>query len=180
MPYRCDCGTVLALDALLDALPAHGTGSSRMIKTRCPGCDTPMEIRLGNGRFEVGYSSFGGSVHFEAMKEVKLPGLHVVPGPPDDLDVTIGARHWHFSVPSTARQRFIVLDLAFAAGKRLGDLDFAQWGVDVEAVERNARRVEPASDVVIAGGDFLHLRGPEPALINAWRYVNDGGTRRGT
>jgi hypothetical protein len=176
MPYRCDCGTVLDLIALLDRLPGDGTSASRMIGTRCTGCDAPMELRLGNGRFDVGYSYFGGSMHFEPVKEVSVPGLHVTPGAPDDLDVILGTRHWHFSVRTTSRQRFLVFDRAFAAGKRLDALDFAQWGVGVEAVEREEKRMEPAGDLTVIAGDFLHLAVPAPALTSAWYYLNGGHT----
>ena len=178
MPYQCDCGTALDLVALLDGLPPDGTSASRMVGTRCAGCKEPIELRLGNGRVEVGYSYFGGSMHFEVMKEVKVRGLHVTPGAPDDLDVTLGERHWHFSVRTPSRLRFVVFDHAFAAGKPLHALDFAQWGVAVVAVERDDTQMEPVDALTLAGGDFLHLRGPAPALTLAWHYINDGRNAR--
>jgi len=179
MTYRCTCGAVLDLVALLDSLPEDGTSAARMVGTRCPGCRAPLELRLGNGRFEVGYSYFGGSVHFEVMNEVRVPGLHVTPGSPDDLDVTLGDRHWHFSVRTLSHQRFIVLNGAFAAGERLDALNFAQWGVEVESLERNATRLEPAGDFTLSAGDFLRLCGPAPALTLAWHYLNDGRNASG-
>jgi len=174
MAYRCECGCALDFVAVLDALPRDGSSGSGMVQTRCGGCNTPLELRLSNGRYEVGYSYFGGSMHFEPMKTVRVAGLTVQPSAPDDLDVTLGARHWHFSVDRPSHQRFAVLAAAFARGRRLSSLDFRQWNVTVEAVERNGVRNGADGEWLLEGGDFLHLSGPAPALTRAWHYMNDG------
>ena len=174
MPYACECGRKLDLVAALDALPPNGTSRSGMVYAKCTACEKGIELRLRNNRFEVGYSYFGGSMHFESTQTVRVSGLKIVPSDLDDLDVTLGERHWHFSVSTPSHQRFIVFANAFAAGKRLAELDFGQWNVTVEAIERNAANMTLADDLVLATGDFLHLCGPGPALTRAWHYLNDG------
>lgn len=141
-------------------------------------CGRKDEIRLGSGRFEVGYTYFGGSMHFDPVHTVRVAGLRITPSDPDDLEVVIGDRHWHFGIHHVSHQRFVVFARAFAAGKRLGDLNFQPWGVSVERVERGTGKLEPEPNLVVAAGDFLHLAGPQPALIRAWHYLNDGRPRQ--
>lgn len=59
-------------------------------------------------------------------------------------------------------------------GKRISELDFARFGVSVERVERDDEKREPDPGFTLAGGDFLHLLGPAPALTKAWYYLCDG------
>jgi hypothetical protein len=178
MRRACDCGQTFDLAAFLDGLPRDGIASSGMVAHSCPGCGRSVELRLRNGGFDVGYTYFGGSLHFETLKEVRVPGLRVVPSDPDDLDVWLGPRRWHFGWDRPSRLRFAVLSSAFAAGKRLGDLDFDQLQVVVEAVERVGERLAPDRNFLLAESDFLHLRGAGPALTRAWHYMNDGRGRR--
>jgi hypothetical protein len=75
MPYTCACGQKLDLEALLDRLPSNGMGSSAMLSTACSSCGASIELRLHNGGFDVGYSYFGGSMHFEPAQTVSMKGL---------------------------------------------------------------------------------------------------------
>ena len=168
------CGHAIDLPALLDATPRNGAGSSGMFFAKCPACGEGTELRLANGTATTGYSYFGGSLHFEPMKTCRVAGLKVTASDPDDLDVTLGARHWHFSIDTPSRLRFVVLGNAFAAGRALGELDFAPWGVVVEKVERDGARFDPDAAFTLQPGDFLYLCGPAPALTRAWHYMNDG------
>jgi len=177
MPSICDCGQKLDLIAALDALPTDGMGRSGMFVHSCSGCGQKIEVRLRNGKLEVGYSYFGGSMHFEVMRETRVTGLKITRSDPDDLDVGIGTRRWHFGIRHISRLRFVVLPQAFAAGKRLGELNFEQWGVTVMSIERGTQRIEPEPGIIIAPEDFLHLAGPDPALTRAWHYMNDGKSK---
>jgi hypothetical protein len=168
------CGHPVDLPALLDATARNGVGSSAMFFAKCPVCGEGTELRLENGRATIGYSYFGGSMHSEPMKTFRVAGLRVEALDPDDLNVRLGDRHWHFSVDAPSRLRFVVFERAYAAGKALSDLDFARWHVTVAQVERGAARFEPDPGLVVEPGDFLHLRGPAPALTRAWHYMNDG------
>ena len=174
MAFSGLCGHAIDLPTLLDATPRNGAGSSGMFFAKGPACGEGTELRLANGTATTGYSYFGGSLHFEPMKTCRVGGLKVAASDPDDLDVTLGARQWHFSVDTPSRLRFVVLANAFAAGRALGELDFAQWGVAVEKVERDDARFDADSALLLRPGDFLHLRGPAPALTRAWLYMNDG------
>lgn len=174
MPYTCKCGTGFDLVAALDAQPADHVGSEGAFFHRCAGCGEGIEGRLRSGRVELGYSYWAGSMHFEAMCEIRFRDLKVTASDPDDLDVVLGERRWHFGIRHVGRKRMIVLSQAFAAGKRLGELDFAQWNVTLEQVERGTERVNPAAELVIAAGDFLTVTGPGPALIHVWQYLNNG------
>jgi hypothetical protein len=116
----------------------------------------------------------GSSLHFQPMNTCGVGGLKVTASDPNDLDVTLGARHWHFSIDTPSRLRFAVLGNAFAAGRALGELDFAQWGVVVERLERDGARFDPDAAFVLRSGDFLYLCGSAPALTRAWHTMNDG------
>ena len=178
MPYVCDCGKKLDLIAALDALPADRMGSSGMFCPSCSSCGKSLELRLNNGSFVVGYSYFGGGMHFEPMKTIRLTGLKITRGDPDDLDVVIGKRRWHFGVTRFSNSRFIVFAQSFAAGKRLSQLNLGEWGVTVTAIERGRTCLEALPETVIESGDFLRLAGPAPALTRAWRYMNEGISRK--
>jgi hypothetical protein len=133
-----------------------------------------IEARLENGGFTVGYSYFSGSLHFELVQRVRVRGLTITPTGSDGLQVMLGLRHWSFAVDRFSRHRFAVLDGAYAAGKRIGDLDFGQWEVVVEKIEKDRIMLDPETGHVVAEGDFLWLCGAEPALTRAWHYMNDG------
>ena len=45
-------------------------------------------------------------MHFEPVKTCRVAGLKVKASDPDDLDVTLGAGHWHFSIDTPSRLRF--------------------------------------------------------------------------
>jgi hypothetical protein len=122
----------------------------------------------------LGYSYAAGEPHFEAIRKVRLRGLRVVPGEPDDLDIHLAGRHWHFGVARNSRLRFAVLPAAWARGHRLGDLDFSAVKVEVEALERGGVQGPPVLATVLEVGDFLWLAGPQPALTRAWLHMNHG------
>lgn len=174
MPYVCDCGRALDLVAVLDALPRDGTTHGGQLSTKCAGCAASIELRLRPGGYDVGYSYFGGSMHFEPVTRVEVKGLAVAPSDPDDLDVRLGDRHWHFSYDRRGWQRFAILPAAFALGKRLDELDLGQWQVTVGPVERGGAKLPPAEAGELQEGDFLWLQGHDPALTRAWYYLNDG------
>jgi hypothetical protein len=175
MAYTCTCGTRFDLAAALDRLPPDQMGSAGRFVPACPGCgEQLMEISLRNGGFDAGYSYFGGSMHFEAVQRVRVKGMTITPADPDDLDVVIGERRWHFGIRHISRLRFCILSRAFAIGKRVDELDFAQWGVTLTGMEQDRVPVEYGNETVIQEGDFLWLSGPDPALTRAWHYLNDG------
>lgn len=174
MSYFCVCGQALNLVELLDQRPANSIGRSRMLSAPCPRCGDLVEIRLNNGGYEVGYSYFGGSMHFESMHSVRLHGMTVTESDPDDLDVCIGERYWHFGIRHLGRQRFCVFAKAWAAGQAVAALDFAHFDVHLTGIERDRTRIDYDGATLIQPGDFLHLKGPSPALTLAWHYMNDG------
>jgi hypothetical protein len=174
MPYICDCGRKLDLIAALDALPTDQMGSSGMFCPACSVCGQSIEVRLRNSGFEVGYSYFGGSMHFESIKRVSVKGLKIAVSDPDDLGVILGDRQWHFGIRCLATARYMVFQQAFAVGKRLDVLDFSQWGVTFTGMRRNDVRLEHSPETVIEAGDFLCFSGPAPALTRVWLYINDG------
>jgi len=171
------CGHAIDLPALLDATAGNAAGSSAMLYARCGVCGEGTEMRLANGGVTVGYSYFGGSLHFEPMERYPVKGLKVTASDPDDLEVVLGGRRWRFAVDTPSRHRFVVFDNAFAVGRALAALEFERLSVVVEAVERGAERIAPDPELVVRAGDFLHLRGPAPALTRAWHHMNDGGGR---
>ena len=178
MSFICKCGKNFDLVAALDAMAADQIGSSGMFLHTCASCGESSEGRLRPGRVEFGYNYWAGSLHWEAMAEIRLRGLKVRASEPDDLEIVLGKRRWRFGIRTVSRERYIVLERAFAVGRRLGELDFAQWNVAVAGIERGPDHHEPAADFVIAAGDFLTLTGPRPALIRAWHYINDGRPKR--
>ena len=174
MPYTCDCRQKLDLSAALDALPTDHMGSSGMFSPVCSGCGRSIEVRLKNGGFEVGFSYFGGSMHFEPMQRVKVKGLIIAASDPDDLTVSIGSRQWHFGIRRISNSRFCVFAQAFATGKRVDELNFTQWGVSLTGMERGHIPLEYSDATVIEPNDFLWLSGPSPYLTRAWHYMHDG------
>lgn len=177
MPYTCSCGRKFDLAAALNALPPDGMGSSAMLVPKCAGCGESIEMRLRSGSFDVGYSYWGGSMHFETIAKIRVPKLRITPSDPDDLEVVLGDRHWHFGIRQLSHRRFVIFAQAFANGRRLGDIDFAQWNVIVTGVDRAEQAIAASPELVLAAGDFVHLAGPEPALVRAWHYLNDGKSR---
>jgi uncharacterized transporter YbjL len=149
-------------------------GRSGLLGANCVQCAEAIEIRLKPGGFEVGYSYFGGSMHFEPLCIVQVPGMTVIAGDPDDLDITIGERSWHFGIRQPSRERFVVFQQAFVAGQAVRRLDFARLNVHLTGIERDRVRLEWNPDTVICANDFLHLEGLAPALTQAWRYMNKG------
>ena len=174
MGYICQCGQAFDLVAALDQRAADSIGRSGMFSPTCVSCGESFELRLKNGGYDVGYWYFGGSMHFEAMHAVRVRAMTVAKGDPDDLDVTVGERYWHFGIRRLSRQRFIVFPQAFAAGRPLGALDFSRFDVIVLALVRAQLRIAYDSDTLVQPEDFLHLEGPAPALTRAWHYMNDG------
>jgi hypothetical protein len=164
----------LDLVKLLDGLPRDGTSSSGLLGATCPACGAGVEVRLGNGAFEVGYTYWAGSLHFEALQRVRVAGLKLRRTEPDGLEIDLRGRRWSFAVDRPAQDRFVIFANAFAAGKQIGQLDFSRLGVSVLKVERRGELREPGLDWELAEGDFLHLRGPAPALTRAWHYLNKG------
>ena len=178
MIHPCDCGHALDLTAALDAMSPEAARSDGRIYLQCPGCGEGLDMRLGSGRVEVGYDYFGGSMHFEVLKTLKVAGLKAVPGEPDDLDVTLRGKRWHFGNRTPSHLRFIVFGNAWASGRKLAELEFGQWDVTVEWVERGEDRLEPDPGLEIRPDDFLHLRGLARSLTRAWYYMNEGPANR--
>jgi hypothetical protein len=176
MPYTCECGQRFDLVAALDQLPSDRMGSSGMFCPACISCGQSMEVRLKNGGYDVGCSYFGGSMHFEVMKRVSVKGLKITAFDPDDSDVAIGIRHWHFGIRLPATARYVVFQQAFAAGKHLEHLDFARWDVTFTGIHRNGMPLSHSPDTMIEAGDILTFSGPSPALTRIWLYMNDGKT----
>ena len=175
MPYFCDCGQKLDLAAALDAIAPDRMGRSGMFSLTCSGCgDNALQIRLGNGSFEVGYSYFGGSMHFEPVKRVSVKGLKIIPSDPDDLEVVFGENNWRFAIRHISTQRFCVFQRAFANGKRVEELDYGRWGVTLIRIQRNNEQIEFNDSTMIQADDFLSLSGMSPALTSFWHYLNNG------
>jgi hypothetical protein len=174
-PLRpCACGHALDLAAHLDGLGCEGMRSDGLLSLRCPGCGAGLELRLGTGRVEVGGTYWAGSFHFEVMKTLRVPGLTADPAEPDDLEVGLGDRRWRFGNRTPSRLRFIILPGAWAAGRRVEELDFGRWDVALEGVEREGARLDPEPRLEVREGDFLHLKGLSRSLTRAWYYLNDG------
>ncbi|MDK2124736.1 hypothetical protein [Parachitinimonas caeni] len=178
MAYQCECGKALDLAEQLDSLPTEACGQSGHLCTRCLQCGQSIEIQLHTGQYEVGYSYWAGSMHFDPVHSVTVHGLKIVGAEPDGLEVSLGERRWQFGISTPSRQRYILFENAFASDKCLAELDFEQWQVRVEAVERAGTRHPPTADFRLQAGDFLHLCGPAPALVRAWHYLNDGKSAR--
>ena len=175
MPYICNCGQKFDLVAALNAIPPERMGGSGMFVPTCSGCgEKMMEVRLRNGGYDVGYTYFGGSMHFETVQRVSAKGLKTSRSDPDDLDITIDGRHWHFGIRHISSFRFCVLPRAFAIGKRIDELDVNQWEVSLIGMERNGIPFEYSGETVVESDDFLWLSGPSPCLTRAWHYMNDG------
>lgn len=169
------CGHPFDLVAVLEQKDADSIGQSATFSTPCAQCGQSFEIRLKIGGYDIGYSYFGGSMHFEPLATIQVPGLQVTPGEPDDLDIAIGARRWHFGVRQRRRERFVVLGQAFVAGKSVHQLDFARLHVELTGIERDHVRIAWDRDTVLCARDCLHLEGLAPALTKAWHYMNQGG-----
>lgn len=178
MPYNCECGKQFDLSAALDLLPVDRMGSSGMFCQTCCNCGQSKEVRLKNGGYEVGFSYFGGSMHFEPIKRVSVKGLKIAVSDPENLDVTIGNRQWHFGICQPSTARYVVFQRAFATGKQLKEMDFDQWGVSFTGMHRNDKRLEHLPETVIEANDFLCFSGPSPALTKVWLYMNDGKPRK--
>ena len=174
MSYICQCGQAFDLVAALDQRASESIGHSATFGANCVRCGDSFEVRLHNGCYDVGYSYFGGSMHFEALQTIRVSGMAISAGDPDDLDVTVGDRHWHFGIRHLSRQRFVVFSQAFAAGQPVRAIDFARFKVSLVALERDRVRVDCQTDTIIQPNDFLHLEGHAPALTRAWHYLNDG------
>lgn len=48
------------------------------VGARCPACAGSLELRVSGRTLAVGYTYWAGSMHFEAMAEVRVPGLERV------------------------------------------------------------------------------------------------------
>jgi hypothetical protein len=172
--YICECGHPLDIITVLDQTEVNRIGQSGMLGTNCEQCAKAIEIHLNPGGFHIGYSYFGGSMHFESLCAIEVPGMTVTVGDPDDLEVTIGDRSWHFGIRQPSRNRFIVFARAFANGKAVRLLDFPRLNVRLTGIERDQVRLDWNPDTVICANNFLHLEGPAPALTRAWHYMNNG------
>lgn len=172
-PIEGRCAHSIDLVAMLDQRAADSIGRSGMLSTICKQCGETIEIRLKRGGFDVGYSYFGGSMHYESLRTVRVSGMTVDFCDPDDLDITIGDRHWHFGIRHLSRERFFVLPQAFVVGRTVSLVDFASFNVCLIGIERDRVRLEWNPDTIICSRDFLLLEGLSPALLRAWRYMND-------
>lgn len=172
--YTCQCGHPLDLISVLDQREMNSIGRSGMLGANCVQCAEAIEMRLKTGGFDIGYSYFGGSMHFEPLCTVRVPGMTVSAAEPDDLEVTIGERTWRFGIRQPCRERFVVFPQAFVAGKTVQQLDFPRLNVRLTGIERNRVRIEWNPETVICANDFLHLEGLSPALSQAWHYMNKG------
>jgi hypothetical protein len=173
----CECGQRVQLAALLDALPADGIGASGRASLACPACGAALELRLRDGKVEAGFTYSSGDSHFEVLRDVKAPGLRVTPRDPDDLEVHLDDRRWRFGVRRPSNQRIAVLPGAWAEGRLLGELELGDLGVAVEACEREGLKQGPDPGIRLQAGEFLHLSGPQPALLRAWMVLNHGPGR---
>jgi len=74
-----------------------------------------------------------------------------------------------FSDAQQVRLHSVTLpDNSAAIGQSLGDLDLAQWGVEVTAIRRRGiRGIDPGPEAVLSRGDAVVLRGDAAALMDA-------------
>jgi hypothetical protein len=119
----------LPLRHRLDLVNLDGLPWTALQRRNLPGLRGGVEARLGNGAFEVGYTYWAGSMHFEALQRVRTAGLKLQRTEPDGLEIDLRGRHWSFSVDRPAQERFAVLAGAFVNKKRIGQLDFGRFGV---------------------------------------------------
>lgn len=172
-PYPCRLQ--VDLTALLDRLPADALGHSAHGHMKCEQCGDSFEFRLFKGRFEIGFSYWAGSLHFEATDEAHIPGLVVTPGEPDDLEVTLGERHWEFRRRFKGEQIFMVFEQAWSKGRTLAELGFDRLDVEVMGVERDHVLDRNFSNGTrLAAGERLLLRGYPLALQRAWNVMLNG------
>lgn len=66
---------------------------------RCPRCGAQLEFRVKAGTLELGYSYFGGSMHFEALETFPVSGLRQHR---NGQEVSIEYRGVVYSPPATA------------------------------------------------------------------------------
>ncbi len=180
MNTPCNCRIKLDLADLLDSLPADALGHDAHGATTCTRCGEGFEFRLFNGRVETGYSYWAGAMHFEALAESRVAGLHLAPSAPDDLVITLGGRQWTFQRRVTSERFFAVLDNLWAAGHTLEELGLEALGVEVIGIERGhqlERTLERTA--CLAPGERLLLRGCPMALDRAWQRMVRGPARAG-
>lgn len=70
------CHQSFSIAALLAGCSGYQRGSA-MAGGQCPQCGQGFECRICDGRVEIGYTYWAGSLHFETLTEASVPGLRL-------------------------------------------------------------------------------------------------------
>lgn len=73
-PECISCGKEMDASALFATATAAGDGTGAFVAA-CPHCAAGVEFQIRSGMLILGYTYFGGSLHFEGMVDVPLRGL---------------------------------------------------------------------------------------------------------
>ena len=73
-PNCLTCQQPFELADLLSGLTGYATLTDSGTAP-CPRCGAGLEFRVGAGTLELGYTYFGGSMHFEALETFPVSGL---------------------------------------------------------------------------------------------------------
>jgi transcription elongation factor Elf1 len=46
---------------------------------KCPACGASIAFQVRSGSLEIGYTYWAGSLHFEGLLSVRVPGIRVIP-----------------------------------------------------------------------------------------------------
>ncbi|MFI5184877.1 MAG: TrkA C-terminal domain-containing protein [Vicinamibacteria bacterium] len=171
--YPCECGWAGTPEAVLDA--ASGLDPTlRLLGGACPQCKRAFEVRPERGVLRFGYSYFGGSMHFEAVKDVKVPSLEVAWPAPNEIEVALGPRRWRLSAAAESSEWMYVFPTAWGVGKMISALRFDEIGVRITHVERNWKPLFFDHATVLHGGERLLVIGRTGALRRAWARLHEG------
>jgi hypothetical protein len=68
------CQHVFDIDQLLSDMGSYDTNTDSGA-ARCRQCNQSIEFRIRSSTLELGYTYFGGAMHFEGLETFHIPGL---------------------------------------------------------------------------------------------------------
>ncbi len=71
------CHADFAVAAFLASVTGY-SASTNSGQSRCPQCNVGIEFRISADALELGYTYWGGSMHFDSVVQVKIAGLRLV------------------------------------------------------------------------------------------------------
>jgi hypothetical protein len=168
--YACDCGRGLSAEEILDSV--SGYVPTQKLFASCPGCKANIELEVVSGALTIGYSYFGGAMHFEPMLRLHATGLVTSLDDDEVLTVSFKNRQWTFQPPADLMERFAIFNGSTFDGKTLGELKLDEISVRVESVERGHQKLaNTPSTLILKGGDILNLRGTHKNLNIAFTRI---------